>query len=193
MLHSPHGNETNLRARMKRLKEIRRQRGLSQEQLADLSGVSRATIARIETQDDYLPREVTIDRLAEALGVFNVELFADDEFDFPFGPEQLIEMGGEQITQLLGVLGEGGRLSLNDAAERMKWTAIRRAGNARRLPEGPDRDDEMKRAFQATYFWGYLDGHGDHKKYLKQLEIADRLDKMEEEMRKFKERSKEAG
>ena len=71
---------------MKRLKEIREQRGMSQHGLADASGVSRATIARIETQGDYFPKEETIDKLADALDVLNVELFADDEFDFPFGP-----------------------------------------------------------------------------------------------------------
>jgi len=178
---------------MKRLKEIRRQRALSQEQLAEISGVSRATIARIETQDGYTPREETIDRLAEVLDVFNVELFADDEFDFPFGPEELMEMSGEQLGRLLAVLGEGAHISLEKAAERMKWTALRRAGNASRLPEGKAKDEELRRAFQATYFWGYLDGHRDHRDTMQQLEVADRLDKMEEEMRRFRERSMEAG
>jgi transcriptional regulator with XRE-family HTH domain len=178
---------------MKRLKEIRQQRGLSQEKLADISGVSRATIARIETQSEYLPREGTIDSLADALGVFNVELFADDEFDFPFGPEELLDMGGEQLGQLLAVFGDGRHVSLKDAAERMQWTALRRAGNAKRLPEGKTKDDELRRALQATYFWGYLDGHHDHTEFCQQLDVADRLDKMEEEMRRFKERSKEAG
>jgi transcriptional regulator with XRE-family HTH domain len=176
---------------MKRLKDIRKQRGISQHDLAERAGVSRATIARIETHPEYLPRETTIDRLAEALDVYNVELFADDEFDFPFGPEQLMEMGGEEWARLLGVLGEGGRAGLKDAAERLKWTAIRRAGNARRMPEGEAREAEMKRAFQATYFWGYLEGHNDQGEYRRQVEVAERLDKMEAEMRRFRERSGE--
>ena len=176
---------------MKRLKDIRQYRGLSQEQLAEISGVSRATIARIEGHADYVPRETTIDRLAEALDVMNVELFADDEFDFPFGPEQLMELGGEEWVRLLGVLGEGDRVGLKDAAERLKWTAIRRAGHARRLPEGEAREEEMRRAFQATYFWGYLDGHDDHRETREQVEVAERLDKMEDEIRRFRERSDE--
>jgi transcriptional regulator with XRE-family HTH domain len=176
---------------MRRLREIRKQRGLSQEQLAEKSGVSRITISRIESGDDYAPREATIDKLAEALEVYNVELFDESEIEFSFTPEQLINMDLEALDQLLFGLSESGRLQ--DAAERMHWTAIRHAGRAFRLPEGPGRSDELKKAMQAAYFWGYLDGHGDHKKYLKQLEIADRLDKMEEEMRRFRERSMEAG
>jgi len=164
---------------------------LSQEQLAEISGVSRATIARIEGHADYVPRETTIDSIAEALDVLNVELFADDEFDFPFGPEQLMEMGGEEWARLLGVLGEGGRVGLKDAAERLKWAAIRRAAHARRLREGPEHEEEMRRAFQATYFWGYLDGHNDQGEYRKEVEVAERLDKMEDEIRRFKERSGE--
>jgi transcriptional regulator with XRE-family HTH domain len=66
---------------MLRLKEIRKQRGLSQDQLAELSGVSRPSIARIETRPDYLPREATIKSLTETLGVTAGELFSDDEFD----------------------------------------------------------------------------------------------------------------
>jgi transcriptional regulator with XRE-family HTH domain len=174
---------------MKRLKDIRKLRGLSQHDLADRAGVSRATVARIEGQPDYLPLEGTIDKLADALDVLNVELFADDEFDFPFGPEQLMEMGGEEWARLLGVLGEGSRVGLKDAAERLKWTAIRRASHARMLPEGGAREEEMRRAFQATFFWGYLEGHGDQGEFRQQVEVAERLDKMEEEIRRFKERS----
>jgi hypothetical protein len=49
----------------------------------------------------------------------------------------------------------------------------------------------MKRAFQATYFWGYLEGHNDQGEYRRQVEVAERLDKMEAEMRRFRERSGE--
>jgi transcriptional regulator with XRE-family HTH domain len=177
---------------MKRLKDIRKQRDLSQHGLAERSGVSRATVARIEADPGYLPREATIDRLAEALDVFNVELFADDEFDFPFGPEQLLALGGEEWARLLGVLGEGRRAGLKEAAERLKWTAIRRAGHARRMPPGEAREEVMKAAFQATYFWGYLDGHNDQGEYRQHFEIAERLDKMEDDMRRFRERSGES-
>ncbi len=164
---------------MKRLKEIREQRGMSQHGLADASGVSRATIARIEAQGDYFPKEETIDKLADALDVLNVELFADDEFDFPFGPDELMDMGGERLSQLLFSLAEGSRLGLGDAAERLKWTALRRGGNARRLPGGEKKEAETKQAMQAVYFWGYLDGHNDQRQWGAALEEADRKDREE--------------
>ena len=68
------------RRRMQRLKEIRNQRGLSQGRLAELSGVSRPSIARIETRTDYTPRDTTIRSLTETLGVIDVELLSDEEF-----------------------------------------------------------------------------------------------------------------
>ncbi len=168
---------------MKRLKELREESGLTQGQLAEKSGVSRATIARIEANAEYVPREGTIDKLAEALGVFSVELFADDEFSFPFTPEDFVEMGGEQTAQLLFSLMEGGRLSLEDAAEQMKWTALRRGGNARRLPEGERREEAIRRTLQAVYFWGYLDGHNDQRHWGALLEEAQRKDQEEENRR----------
>jgi transcriptional regulator with XRE-family HTH domain len=65
---------------VKRLKDIREQRELSQERLAEVSGISRATIARIETRSEYQPREGTAESLAEALGVTDIELLSDEEF-----------------------------------------------------------------------------------------------------------------
>jgi transcriptional regulator with XRE-family HTH domain len=69
------------RRQMLRLKEIRKQRGLSQDQLAKLSGVSRPSIARIETRSEYQPRESTIESLTVTLGVIDLELLSEDEFD----------------------------------------------------------------------------------------------------------------
>jgi DNA-binding XRE family transcriptional regulator len=50
-----------------RLREMRRQRGLSQEQLADLAGISPSTMARLESQDRSPCRSWTLGRLAAAL------------------------------------------------------------------------------------------------------------------------------
>ena len=50
-----------------RLREMRRQRGLSQEQLADLAGISLSTMARLESQDRSPCRSWTLGRLAAAL------------------------------------------------------------------------------------------------------------------------------
>lgn len=55
-----------------RLKEWREKRALTQEQLADKSGVSRGTIARIERGEDTFP--TTVRKLADALSVDPIEL-----------------------------------------------------------------------------------------------------------------------
>ncbi len=62
-----------------RLKEIRESKYLSQRMLAQRSGVSRPTIARLEGGEEE-PRYTTMWKLAEALGVEPGELVgvADD-------------------------------------------------------------------------------------------------------------------
>jgi transcriptional regulator with XRE-family HTH domain len=77
---------------VKRLKDIRQYRGLSQERLAEMSGISRATIARIETRREYQPREGTTERLAETLGVLDVELLSNQEFDHKVEASTLDEL-----------------------------------------------------------------------------------------------------
>jgi DNA-binding XRE family transcriptional regulator len=51
-----------------RLRQLRRQRGLSQTQLASQAGISRATMARLERQPVAPCRSRTLSRLATALG-----------------------------------------------------------------------------------------------------------------------------
>ena len=51
-----------------RLRQLRRQRGLSQEELADQAGVSLTTVARLERQSCASCRGWTLGRLARALG-----------------------------------------------------------------------------------------------------------------------------
>lgn len=51
-----------------RLRQLRRQRGLSQEELADQAGVSLTTVARLERQLCTSCRGWTLGRLARALG-----------------------------------------------------------------------------------------------------------------------------
>jgi transcriptional regulator with XRE-family HTH domain len=50
------------------LRRLRRQHGLSQEQLADRAGISPATVARLERQPVAPCRCRTLGRLARALG-----------------------------------------------------------------------------------------------------------------------------
>ena len=58
----------------KRLRRRRKDAGLSQRQLGDLSGVHFTTIARIETGDVSEPEGSTLDALAKALGCDRSEL-----------------------------------------------------------------------------------------------------------------------
>lgn len=58
-----------------RLKEIREQKGVTQEGLAASSGVSRATIAALEKGSERNTTSKTLTKLANALGVTLNELF----------------------------------------------------------------------------------------------------------------------
>ncbi|MGH3070132.1 MAG: helix-turn-helix domain-containing protein [Streptosporangiaceae bacterium] len=51
-----------------RLRHVRRQHGLSQDQLAAKAGISRATVARLERHPSASCRSRTLARLAAALG-----------------------------------------------------------------------------------------------------------------------------
>lgn len=48
---------------------LRVERGLTQQQVADKSGLSRQTVARLEQKDDIEPNAPTIKKLADAYGV----------------------------------------------------------------------------------------------------------------------------
>lgn len=51
------------------LREARKRRRLTQERLAELSGVDQTTISRLETEDEPNPTEHTRNALAKALGI----------------------------------------------------------------------------------------------------------------------------
>ncbi|HBR02294.1 helix-turn-helix domain-containing protein [Syntrophomonas curvata] len=61
------------------LKGIREKRGLTQEQLADLSGVHQSVISAIERGQTLSPRLDTLKKLAGALGASVEELVAEDK------------------------------------------------------------------------------------------------------------------
>lgn len=58
------------------VRRIRMERGLSQEDLADLVGISRNYVGMIERQENS-PTVVMIERLAKALKVDPVQLFEE--------------------------------------------------------------------------------------------------------------------
>lgn len=77
------------------LKRARLERGISQERLADLSGIGRSHVNRIETGAIYRPEPETIERLAIALDMTADELLANVE-----PPLMLREDRGAYATDL---------------------------------------------------------------------------------------------
>lgn len=62
---------------MKSIKTKREHKGLTQSQLADALGVSRATVAMWETEKTY-PRADLLPKIASLLGCTIDELYADE-------------------------------------------------------------------------------------------------------------------
>lgn len=58
-----------------KIKELREKRRLSQAELAELSGVSRATIIRLENTEEVVINTGTLEKLAKALNVSIKSLF----------------------------------------------------------------------------------------------------------------------
>lgn len=58
-----------------RIREIREMRGMSQSELAEKTGITRATIWRLETGEEETTTTKTLLKIAEALGVSVGELF----------------------------------------------------------------------------------------------------------------------
>jgi len=58
-----------------KIKEIREKKKISQTELSELSGVSRATINRIEHEEDVVVNTKTLQKIADALNVSVKYLF----------------------------------------------------------------------------------------------------------------------
>ena len=58
-----------------RLKELREERGMSQEKLSELSGLSRTTLSKIENNEEVNVNTRTIAKLAEVFNVKPSEIF----------------------------------------------------------------------------------------------------------------------
>lgn len=61
-----------------RLKEIREEKGITQEELERTSGVSRQTISAIENNNDYQAKTGTLIALARAMGTTIDKLFFEE-------------------------------------------------------------------------------------------------------------------
>lgn len=58
-----------------KLKEFREMKGVSQEELAEKSGISRTTISELETEKKEVTTNITLEKIAEALGVKVSDIF----------------------------------------------------------------------------------------------------------------------
>ena len=58
-----------------RLKELRTERGISQEDLVKMTGISRTTLSKIENNEEVNVNTSTIAKLAEAFNVKPSEIF----------------------------------------------------------------------------------------------------------------------
>ncbi len=67
-----------------RIRELRKERGWTQQQLADASGVSRLTIGDVELGKQH-PTTRTLERVASALGVSVADLVDEPELALPKG------------------------------------------------------------------------------------------------------------
>lgn len=65
------------------VRERRIERGLSQQQLAQLSGVKQATISMIETDERRNPGIYTLEALAQAMGLGVMDLYQPDGTPVP--------------------------------------------------------------------------------------------------------------
>lgn len=61
-----------------KIKEIRKQRGITQEELAKRSGVSRTTISLLEKNNCAITTTKTLYRIAKALNVSISQIFFED-------------------------------------------------------------------------------------------------------------------
>lgn len=64
----------------KRIKELRRERHLTQEKLAELVGIDTRNLIKIENAQTF-PRSQTLDKLIEVLDVTPAEIFQNEHLD----------------------------------------------------------------------------------------------------------------
>lgn len=76
-----------------RLRQIRRDKGFTQKQLEELSGVPQNTISRIEIGTIKVITTPTLIALARALGVTTDYLLGLDESEGHLQPAALVEVG----------------------------------------------------------------------------------------------------
>lgn len=69
------------------LKKARKEKGITQKQLASLSGLSFSMVSKLESGEQSNPSFDTIQKLASALGVSTSYLFGYNHIDLEYAPE----------------------------------------------------------------------------------------------------------
>lgn len=97
------------------LRRKRTEHKLSQEKLADLAGMGRSHLNRIETGEIYRPEPETIDKLADALGITSEELLANVEPPLMLREDRgayAIDLDDDDLLQLYARMSEPDRKRL---------------------------------------------------------------------------------
>ena len=131
-----------------KLIKIRKSRGLSQQDLSRLSGLSRRALAYYESGERLPRHRATIEALSHALNVDSGELM-DENCDFIYKAGETYGEGAKQeAARLIGQIKSlyaGGSLSSRDMDEMMLaiqdayWIAKKRLNSA---PEAADSEDD---------------------------------------------------
>lgn len=131
-----------------KLIKIRKSRGLSQQDLSRLSGLSRRALAYYESGERLPRHRATIEALSHTLNVDSGELM-DENCDFIYKAGETYGEGAKQeAARLIGQIKSlyaGGSLSSRDMDEMMLaiqdayWIAKKRISSA---PEAADSEDD---------------------------------------------------
>lgn len=90
-----------------KIKEIRKAKNMSQEQVADRIGIDRAQYSRVETAKSK-PTLTTLEKISDALGVDIIEFFKEDgNYDINSYRQSLVEK-----VKLIDQLDEGMQKSI---------------------------------------------------------------------------------
>jgi transcriptional regulator with XRE-family HTH domain len=135
---------------------IRESRGLSQEELSQLSGISQNSISRIEN-GIRKPRRGTLEKLAKALEVEDPDVLMTDSFGRIVAFEDVLDAPTEQRLGYFEVLRETGGISSFEDSLREHY-----ADNIKRFANHPDYIDAK---LEAARMLGYIIGLREGRKH----------------------------
>ena len=119
-----HENQNNFVPVGDRIKIIRKEKGYSQQKLADLTGLARITIAQYET-NKYQPSEQNLNKIADTLSI-PVSCFYEDELpELELSPK--LSTDELELLSLFNSLDSTGKLKLLEYVELLQLKYIKEA------------------------------------------------------------------